>query len=94
MLRLIPIFAYLIGSLFFNPTVDAQIILNFSRTADGGVRVVGQGSGNTTGSASTNNWLTLDFDNDFIADTVGVGFINADSVQGTMKVVYDIPEDD
>lgn len=84
MLRLIPLVTFLIASLFAGSTVDAQIILNFSRAADGGVRVVGQGSGNTTGSASGTQWQILDFDNNFISDTLGFGYIDADSVQGSL----------
>ena len=66
-------------------TANGQIILDITRTDSGGVRVTGSGSGRTTGFAWTSEFRTMDFDNDFLSDSLGTGFINADRVRGRVR---------
>ena len=64
---------------------NAQIVLDFTRTGSGGVHVSGTGSGNTTATISSNTWQILDFDNDFLSDSIGhFNPIAADTVTGLL----------
>ena len=63
-----------------------QLILSFSDTASGGVRITGTGSGSITSNRNTEAWEITDFDNDFLNDSLTVfSTISADSVTGTLS---------
>ena len=63
-----------------------QLIFDFSETSTGGVRVTGVGSGTISKNRNTTNYEILDFDNDFLSDSIGsFALINADSVNGTLS---------
>ena len=62
-----------------------QLILSFSETDSGGVQVTGTGSGSVTSNRNTEYWEILDFDNDFLNDSLATfSTINADSVSGSL----------
>lgn len=84
--RIVPAMALLLAWSLGSQHLSAQLILDFSRTETGGVRVVGTGSGTTTNWGFGRIWNSLDFDNDFISDSVGTfDGILADSVSGSIS---------
>lgn len=67
-------------------TADAEIVLNFSRTDSGGVRVTGSGSGPILRNRNQQTWEMRDFNTDFLDDAIGTfSLIDADSVRGTLS---------
>ena len=74
----------LIGIFCIPLNCPADINFVFSEAEDGGVDVVGSGSGFATADRQTADWDLNNFTTEFLVEAVGVNQISADTVSGSL----------